>query len=57
LGNKHPKTAANFILKVLLSSSRQHYLFTDERTVLVVDPEEFIQNQISMAYAYLKYGE
>ena len=57
LGNKKPKEAANFILKVLLSSSRQHYLFTDQRTVLVVNQEEFKRDQISMAYAYLKYGE
>ena len=57
LGNKNPKKASNFILKVLLSSSRQHYLFTDERTILKVDPEEFKEDQISMAYAYLKYGE
>ena len=41
----------------MLSASRQHYLFTDEQTVLKVEEEDFASDLSDMVFVYLKYGE
>lgn len=56
-GNPEPEAASHFALKIALASSRQHYLFTDERTVLKVTDRAFERELAAMVHYYLKNGE
>ncbi len=53
LGATDSKMAATFALKIILSASRHHYLFTDERTVLTTSDTEFQQELTQMVCTYL----
>lgn len=56
-GHPHPKDAGMFALKVALAASRQHYLFSDERTILKVSDRKFEKQMTAMVLAYLQHGE
>lgn len=57
LGHAEAKTAGLFALKIALASSRQHYLFSDERTVLKTSSRDFERELTVMIYNYLNNGE
>jgi len=57
LGSETPEKSAKFALKILLSSSRQHYLFTDDRTILTASDEEFQIELSKLVRSYLISGE
>ncbi len=57
LGHPEAKTAGLFALKIALASSRQHYLFSDERTVLKTTSRDFERELTVMIYNYLNNGE
>lgn len=56
-GNADPEAAAHFALKIALASSRHHYLFSDERTVLKIDDQSFERELAKMVECYLKGGD
>ena len=53
---RRPKTAAHFVVKTVLSASRQHYLFTDESTILKVSNNAFQKEMSKMVFTYLTSG-
>jgi len=57
IGNPKAKAAANFALKISLSASRQHYLFSDDRTILSISNQGFERELSAMVFAYLTHGE
>ena len=57
LGNPAPEPASRFALKIALAASRQHYLFTDERTILKTTDQGFERELAAMVYSYLRNGE
>ena len=57
LGHPTPKEAGFFALKIALSASRHHYLFSDERTVLKISNRKFERCLTDMVLAYLQHGE
>jgi AcrR family transcriptional regulator len=56
-GNPHAREASHFALKIALAASRQHYLFTDERTILKTTDRAFERELAAMVHYYLKNGE
>jgi len=57
LGHPEPKEAGFFALKIALSASRHHYLFSDERTVLKISSKKFERQLTKMVLTYLSHGE
>lgn len=55
--NPNAKESSHFALKVALAASRQHYLFTDERTILKTTDLTFEQELARMVHYYLRNGE
>jgi len=57
LGAKDAKLSSMFALKIILSASRHHYLFTDDRTVLKTNDATFQRELTQMVYTYLGAGD
>jgi len=56
LDHPSPSGAANFALKIMLASSRQHFLFTDDRTILKISHRVFLRELTDMVFQYLSHG-